>query len=89
MIVTRRELVRRMRADGIGAASEGLLDDTLRAIMAALVAPGDAVVLRGFGRFEVRVRKARAYRNPRTGVVTEVPATSFIHFKESEHVRGR
>ena len=88
MIVTRRELVRRLRADGL-AATELQLDQTLRAIMAALIVPGDAVVLRGFGRFEVRVRKARRYRNPRTGTVTDVPATSFIHFKESSHVRGR
>jgi DNA-binding protein HU-beta/integration host factor subunit beta len=37
--------------------------------------------LRDFGVFEVRVRKARQARNPRTGAVVMVPAKAVVSFK--------
>jgi nucleoid DNA-binding protein len=87
-IVTRRGLAGRLKAAGY-AIDVGQVNAVLEAISQALVVPGDRVVFRGFGTFEVRVRKARSYRNPMTGSVTHRQATSFIHFKESSHVRGR
>lgn len=83
---TRRDLAQVM-ADNTGLsrlAAQEALAQTLDALSQCLVVPGDAVSLRGFGRFEVRVRQARVYRDPtdHTRTVTR-PATSFIHFKAS------
>lgn len=61
----------------------------LRALSEALVVPGDTVRLRGFGTFEVRVRRARRYRDPTNGGFIERPAVSYIHFKASSHGKGR
>lgn len=40
------------------------------------VAAGDKVTFTGFGSFEKRDRAARQGRNPQTGAVIEIPATS-------------
>ena len=45
------------------AQTDAVLTQCLQAIMDALQA-GDAVELRGFGRFQLRHRTARAGRNP-------------------------
>lgn len=42
---------------------------------------GDSVKLTGFGSFEVRSRKARTSRNPKTGEVINVPASKAPAFK--------
>ena len=45
------------------------------------------VQLVGFGAFEVRKRKARVGRNPRTGERLEIAATKTVHFKPGEGLR--
>src|SRR5467141_129209 len=50
-----------------------VLTQCLQSIMAALQA-GETVALRGFGRFRLRQRSARAGRNPRTGDTVPIPA---------------
>lgn len=42
------------------------------------------IELRGFGTFEVRHRKARMARNPRTGEPVEVPARAVPVFRPSK-----
>ncbi len=42
---------------------------------------GESVKLIGFGNFEVRERKARKSRNPKTGEVINVPASKAPAFK--------
>jgi nucleoid DNA-binding protein len=51
----------------------------LQGIMDALHA-GDTVELRGFGRFRLRHRQARAGRNPRTGATVQIPAKAVPAF---------
>ncbi len=53
---------------------------TIEAIMAA-VAAGDKVQLVNFGSFEVRERKARTGRNPRTKENIVIPASKLPVFK--------
>ena len=44
----------------------------------------DEVNIVGFGKFEVKDRKARSGRNPQTGDVIELPATRRIAFTPSK-----
>jgi integration host factor subunit beta len=56
-----------------------VLTQCLQSIMAALQA-GETVALRGFGRFRLRQRSARAGRNPRTGDTVPIPAKAVPTF---------
>ena len=58
---------------------ETVLRQFLQGIMDALHA-GDKVELRGFGRFRLRHRQARAGRNPRTGDTVPIPAKAVPSF---------
>jgi integration host factor subunit beta len=42
---------------------------------------GDKVEIRGFGNFRLRKRDARKARNPKTGVIVDVPAKMVPFFK--------
>ena len=56
------------------------VDSVFRAIAAALH-DGARVQISGFGTFDVRDRKARMGRNPRTGEPVAIPATRVPAFK--------
>jgi integration host factor subunit beta len=47
------------------------------------------IELRGFGVFEVKKRKARKARNPRTGEAVLVPETSTVSFKAGREIQER
>jgi integration host factor subunit beta len=51
--------------------------------LAAVLAAGEVIELRGLGTFEIRKRKARVMRNPRTLAPVKVPARRVIFFKPS------
>jgi nucleoid DNA-binding protein len=59
--------------------TETVITRFLQAIMDALHA-GESVELRGFGRFRLRHRQPRAGRNPRTGVMVQIPAKTVPTF---------
>jgi len=57
--------------------------------LAAALARGDRVELRGFGAFTVKHRDARVGRNPRTGTAVEVEEKSVPFFKAGKELRER
>ncbi len=57
--------------------------------IAAHLAAGKRVELRGFGAFSTRARVARVGRNPRTGDPVEVDAKSVPYFKPGKEMRAR
>lgn len=59
-----------------------VVDGFLNAVKQAL-ANEARIELRGFGTYEVRHRKARMARNPRTGEPVEVPARAVPVFRPS------
>ena len=61
--------------------------NTIFEAMAAALAQGDKVELRGFGSFHVRQRRARAARNPKTGAGVLTPAKRVLHFRPSRLVQ--
>ncbi len=50
---------------------------------------GDRIEIRGFGSFEVRVRKPRIGRNPKTGQAVEVGERLVPFFKVGKELRER
>lgn len=53
------------------------------------VASGDKVTLVGFGSFESRDRKAREGRNPTTGQVISIPATTVPAFSPGKQFKDK
>lgn len=48
---------------------------------------GEPVILRRFGSFQVREKRARTGRNPNTGEEAGIPARRVVRFKSGEHFR--
>ncbi len=57
--------------------------------IAAALARGDRVELRGFGAFSVKKRDARVGRNPRTGDAVSVAAKRVPYFKTGKQLREK
>ena len=57
--------------------------------IAAALARGDRVELRGFGAFSVKQRPARTGRNPRTGAPVDVEGKQVPLFKTGKELRLR
>ena len=55
--------------------------------IAAALANGDRVELRGFGAFSVKSRDARQGRNPRTGETVSVEGKAVPFFKTGKQLR--
>ena len=57
--------------------------------IAAALARGDRVELRGFGAFSIKERNARVGRNPRTGAAVNVSRKVVPFFKTGKDLRDR
>lgn len=65
-----------------------IVQGTFDAIIETLVQQG-RIELRNFGVFEVKTRKPRRARNPRTGEPVQVPARRVVTFKPGRLMEGR
>ena len=66
--------------------TDAVLTQCLQAIIDAVQA-GEAVDLRGFGRFQVRHRQPRTGRNPRTGAEVTIPPGRAVRFKPGKELQ--
>ena len=65
-----------------------LVERTLE-LMAQALEKGEQVKLSGFGVFQVREKRARMGRNPKTGESVALPAKHVPHFKPGKELRER
>ena len=89
--MTRSELVTKIKSENPHLSHrdvERIVGIIFDEIISA-VARGDRVELRGFGAFDVKQRKAKIGRNPRTGESVQVPAKSIPFFKTGKKLRER
>jgi nucleoid DNA-binding protein len=70
------------------AKAREFLEKALDGITQRLLTKG-RIRLGSFGIFEVRIRKARTARNPRTGAKLPVPPRAVVAFKPSAEMRER
>jgi integration host factor subunit beta len=88
--VTKKEIVKQI-AESIGETqlkTKDIVQKTFDAIVDTLIEQG-RIELRNFGVFEVKQRKARKARNPRTGEKVEVPPKCVVTFKPGKDMEER
>ena len=89
--MTRKDLVERVREGLEPPVSERavaeIIERSLREIAAAIQRDG-RVTLPGFGTFTVRSTPARVGRNPQTGEVIDIAASSTVGFKPAAELRA-
>jgi len=88
--VTKKEIVRTI-SEEIGLTqlqTKEIVQKTFDAIVEALVAER-RIELRNFGVFEVKRRKARMARNPRTGEKVTVPERCTVTFRPGQVMKQR
>jgi DNA-binding protein HU-beta len=84
----KKDLIDKIAATGLTKRQAGdALDATLEAIQNALK-NGDAVLLTGFGKFEVRTRAARTGINPKTLEKIQLPETKVPAFKPGKGLKA-
>jgi nucleoid DNA-binding protein len=90
MTLTKREIVVRLNEETglVQTQVSDVVQKTLNYIAEAL-AKGDKVELRNFGVFEVKIRKARVGRNPRSPETdVPIPARAVVKFKAGKEMRA-
>jgi nucleoid DNA-binding protein len=88
--VTKKEIVKTI-SEKLGLTqltTRDIVQKTFDAIVETLVEEG-RIELRNFGVFEVRRRKARKARNPRTGGAVQVPEKLTVSFKPGKEMEDR
>ena len=91
MPVIKKELIKRIAAANPhlrGSDAEKTVNIIFEAIAAAL-ALGDRVEIRGVGAFTVRVRRGRSARNPKSGAEVVVPEKRMPHFRPGKPMHDR
>jgi nucleoid DNA-binding protein len=88
--VTKKEIVRIIseRADLTQLKTKEIVQWTFDAIIETLVREG-RIELRNFGVFEVKTRKARRARNPRTNQPVTVDAKNVVTFQPGKEMEER
>jgi len=88
--VTKKEIVRIIseRADLTQLKTKEIVQWTFDAIIDTLVTEG-RIELRNFGVFEVKTRKARRARNPRTNEPVTVEAKNVVTFQPGKEMEER
>lgn len=88
--MTKKEIVKQI-SDRIGLTqlkTKEIVQQTFDAIVDTLLEIG-RIELRNFGVFEVKQRKARKARNPRTGQRVDVPPKYVVTFKPGKEMEER
>jgi nucleoid DNA-binding protein len=88
--VTKKEIVKQIsdRLELTQLQTKEIVQFTFDAILDTLLAEG-RIELRNFGVFEVKQRKARKARNPRTGESVDVPPKNVVTFKPGKEMEER
>jgi len=77
------------RVDGLNQKQAGQALDALIDVVMEAIASGEKVTLVGFGSWELRDRKSRTGRNPKTGEEMVIPAAKVPGFTPGKTFRER
>jgi integration host factor subunit beta len=89
--MTKSELIERIAAtqSQLSAKDVELAIKTLIELMAATLAQGQRIEIRGFGSFSLHYRSPRIGRNPKTGESVGLAGKHVPHFKPGKEMRDR
>src|SRR5436190_23022154 len=89
-LVTKKEIVKKISEESklTQLKTKEIVQKTFDAIIETLVTEG-RIELRNFGVFEVKQRKPRKARNPRTGARVDVEAKNVVTFQPGKTMEER
>ncbi len=89
--MTKSQLIERLAAQNpdLTHREVGRLVNAIFETIAAALARGDRIELRGFGVFTVKEQAPRVGRNPRTGETVHVAAKLRPYFRSGKEIRRR
>ncbi len=86
--MTKTELIDKIAAEtGLTKKDAGKAFGAAVSAITAAMAGGEKVAVPGFGTFEVRERKARTGKNPRTGEAVKIAACKVPAFKAGKALK--
>lgn len=86
-MLLREDFVAELAKKGYTKKDARYLVDDVFDTLAECLARGDSVLIRGFGKFEVRRRAARTAHNPVTGEATFVEEHNGVQFTSGSSLR--
>lgn len=90
MTLTKADIVEKLYADiGLNRKDAKELVDMFFEEIKQALAQGNAVKLSGFGSFDLRDKRERPGRNPKTGQEIPVTARRVVTFKAGQKLKGR
>jgi len=89
--MTKRELIEKLseRVKGLSLKDAEIIVNTVFDSMTEALAAGDRIEIRGFGSFQVKHRRPREGRNPRTGTKVHVDSKKVPFFKVGKEMKER
>lgn len=87
--MTKRRLIEELqtRHSGFSHRQSETIINAMFEEMAAVLARGERIEIRGFGSFGVKQRRARLGRNPKSGVAVDVDAKRIPFFRAGKELR--
>lgn len=87
--MNKKEMIGRMARDaGITASQAAKAFTSMMEGIRSSLQKGEKVTFSGFGSFEVKERKARKGRNPKTGAEVAIPPRKRIKFNPSKRFKN-
>lgn len=87
--MTKTELIRAVsKKSGITDSEAGKVVDAIILSVTLTLAAGESVKLSGLGTFEVKDRRAKVGRNPKTGEVVPIPETKRPAFRAGKVLKN-
>jgi integration host factor subunit beta len=89
--MTKRELIEKLaeRIKDLSLKDSEIIVNTVFDSMTEALASGDRIEIRGFGSFQVKQRRSREGRNPRTGEKVDVESKQVPFFKVGKELKER
>jgi integration host factor subunit alpha len=90
MAVTKADLAERLYEElGLSKREAKEMVEFFFEELRTALAAGESVKLSGFGKFDLRVKKQRPGRNPKTGVEIPITARRVVTFRPGQKLRAR
>lgn len=89
--MTKSEMIDHVKSNAMPGATKKQVGDAIDGVFSALTSAlqdDGRVAYPGFGTFNVKDRKERKGRNPRTGVAITIPASRTVGFKPAPALKG-
>ncbi|MBI4595839.1 MAG: integration host factor subunit alpha [Candidatus Tectomicrobia bacterium] len=86
--MTKTEIINRViEKSGLNKSKAGEAVETIITLLKDTLGKGEPIILRKFGSFNVRTKKSRIGRNPKTGQEADISPRKVVSFKSGKYLR--